>query len=603
MNFFYFLYYNSYMENDLNIANSLIGEKKFSEAIEVLKKYEKENNPEVLKLIGLCYLNLEKFPEAKSAFETVVKYLPEDATSWYYLAICYDNSDELVQAKFAYNKVISLRDKYVDAYKNLGVIYLKLREEENAFNLAKKGIEVAPDDYIFYYLAGSALLSMKDFKQSIEYLEKALERNSSNVQLYCNLGTAYLSVQKPDKALENYLKAIEIDDKNAVAYYNAGSVYQIREEHSKACEFYEKAVELDDSEFFLSALALEEFKAKYYEKSIKHYSNLISSHPEKPNYRYNLVCCYEKLGQWGAAIQLLEQLVSANPKSRMMLIKLAGLYLNANRPADAKTVYERLISQGFVSDDIYYNYAMLCSKTGDLDTAERILKKVIELNPSYYRARKDLGVIFLNKRLFKYAEDEFKLAYKLAPNDADIVFEYANFMQAMARFEEATSLYDKAIELNEKNPRIMVFAALNILSMHDLKGAIGYIEKALKLMPADPFILLNAGKIYYAAKKYDKAQFVLVKAWELNQNAEIENLLALTYYAQKEYEKAITIYEKLIKEYPTNTNVLIGYAQACEKAGKLEEAKEYAKKILEIFDEMPEAKKILKRIKKLEENA
>ena len=162
------------MENDLNIANSLIGEKKFSEAIEVLKKYEKENNPEVLKLIGLCYLNLEKFPEAKSAFETVVKYLPEDATSWYYLAICYDNSDELVQAKFAYNKVISLRDKYVDAYKNLGVIYLKLREEENAFNLAKKGIEVAPDDYIFYYLAGSALLSMKDFKQSIEYLEKAL---------------------------------------------------------------------------------------------------------------------------------------------------------------------------------------------------------------------------------------------------------------------------------------------------------------------------------------------------------------------------------------------------------------------------------------------
>ena len=45
-----------------------------------------------------------------------------------------------------------------------------------------------------------------------------------------------------------------------------------------------------------------------------------------------------------------------------------------------------------------------------------MLKKVIRMNPEIAKAHKDLGIIYLNKRLFDYAEDEFKTALNLAPN-------------------------------------------------------------------------------------------------------------------------------------------------------------------------------------------
>ena len=44
------------------------------------------------------------------------------------------------------------------------------------------------------------------------------------------------------------------------------------------------------------------------------------------------------------------------------------------------------------------------------------------MNPDIAKAHKDLGIIYLNKRLFDYAEDEFQTALKLAPNDFEILF-------------------------------------------------------------------------------------------------------------------------------------------------------------------------------------
>ena len=67
--------------------------------------------------------------------------------------------------------------------------------------------------------------------------------------------------------------------------------------------------------------------------------------------------------------------------------------------------------------------ALLAIEIAGTDTAERIFKKVIGMNPDNALAHKDLGVIYLNKRLFDYTKDEFKTALNLAPDNYDIVFE------------------------------------------------------------------------------------------------------------------------------------------------------------------------------------
>jgi len=576
---------------NLDTINELISEKQFEEAKFELEKIlpAEQNNIEVLKLLGLCNVNLGFFSEGKKDFETVVKHRADDATSWFYLGNCYDNLDDFLHAKTAYSEVIKLRENYLDAYKNLGIVYIKSKEPEKAFELAKKALEISQEDYLLYYLAGTAGLAMGEYSTSIPYFEKAIEMNPTNSQLYNNLGTAYLSTSKYDQAQEAFVKASELDPKDSMTFYNIGSILQVQNKHKEACEFFKRAYSLENDEHYLVSLALAEFKSAQYEDAIRHYKKLVALHPEKHNFQYNLACCYEMMGEFTYAIGILDQLAFLNPKSKIMHQKLANLYVRTGQPAKAKEIYERIMTQGTVTADVYYEYAMICTQTGDLDIAEKILKKVVELDPNAAIARKDLGVIYLNKRLFDYAKDEFEQAYKIMPEDFGIIFEYANFLQATSDYKEAQMFYQKALAKAPKNPDLLIFCSLNEQSLNNIDKALEYIEQALAILPDDAFTLYLAGKANHLAKNYDKAQILLIYSWEKNPTPEVENLLALNYFEIKEYEKANVIFLKLLKDNPLNTTVLLNSAKCYEQLGDKESAEKQLNKILEVFPEMEEA--------------
>lgn len=136
-----------------------------------------------------------------------------------------------------------------------------------------------------------------------------------------------------------------------------------------------KAYKLDAQDNYLIALALSEVKCNKMESAIEHYKTLAAHHPEKPNYQYNLACCYDAVGEYPKAIIILAQLVLLNPKSVSMSRKLANIYLKIGKYLNAKELYEKIILQGNVSYEIYYEFAHICAKTNDTDKAEKILKK------------------------------------------------------------------------------------------------------------------------------------------------------------------------------------------------------------------------------------
>lgn len=585
---------------DLNKINELIALKEFEEAKNLLIGLLEidEKNVEALKLLGLCNINLGLFVDGKKCFETVVKYKNDDATSWFYLASCYDHLDDFLHAKSAYNEVIKLRENYIDAYRNLGALYIKNQQPEKALELATKALALSEEDYLVHYLAGTALLAMKEFKDSIPHFEKAIELNPMHTQLYNNLGTAYLTIGQYERALETYKKASGLDPRNAITFYNIASILQIQNKNVEACEYFQKAFSLENAEQYLVALALCEFKSGFYDGAIQHYKMLVSLHPEKHNFQYNLACCYEMKGEYAFAIGILDQLTLLNPKSKLMSQKLADLYLKTAQPQRAKEIYERIIANGIVSPEIYYEYAITCVRTGDIDIAEKILKKVIELNPQAALARKDLGVIYLSKRLFDYAKDEFEKAFELAPDNNEIIFEYANFLHATSEFTKADEFYKKILNDNPNDLNVLIFSSLNSLALNKLEEALQYVEKALSILPEEAFFLFTAGKIHYALKDFEKAKMMLVKSWEMGPTVELENLLGLTYFELGEFEQANTIFLKLLDKNPMNTNLLLNSAKCYEKSNDKSSAKLQLNKALEIFPEFEDAQVLLKNLEK-----
>lgn len=582
----------------LDEINELVVDKKFEEAKQELLKYnlDEEKELEALKLLGLCNVNLENYKEGQSNFETVVKYDPEDASSWFYLASCYDNLDDIIHARAAYQKVIELRKNFLDAYKSLCVLYVRCDEPDNAIEFAKKALEFEKEDYTLYYIIGTAYMSQKNFEESVKYLEKALELNPEHSQLYNNLGTSYITIGKLDKAYENFVKASEFDPENSITYFNIASILQLKNKHEEACEYFEKAYAIEPSDSYLVALALSETKCGKYDSAITHYKTLISHHPEKDTYQYNLACCYELKEDYNYAIGILAHLVMLNPKSVSMAQKLANLYVKVNKPIQAKEIYEKILLQGNVNEDLYYEFAHICVVTNDTDKAEKILKKVVELNPDHAQAHKDLGVIYLSKRLFDYAKDEFETAYEIAPDDFGIVFEYANYLHATTNFKQADEMYARSLEINPENREALAFSALNKLHTNDYEKALEQINHAIAHSVHNAFMLFIAGKVRFAMKDYEGAKEFLIKSYELEKIEDVENLLGICYMELGNFAQANVIFENLLKDNPGNINLMLNRAKCFEGMNDNTSALAELEKAVEIFPDLEEAHEMIRRL-------
>ncbi len=584
---------------DIDRINELVGEKDFTEARLLLDEalQEEPENVELLKLSGLTAINLGDWKRARADFETVIKYNPEDASSVFYLANCYNHLGDLISAKNSYLRVINMRSKYTEAYRALCVVLMKLNEPEEAIKYACIANTIEPDDYIFDFVIGTAYMKIKEFAKSIEPFERALQKSPENIGIFNSLGTAYMAVKRPEDAVKCYKKALELNPKAPMSYYNLGSAYQIQQNHREACEYFRKAVELDkDDESFKVALAMSEVKLEQYDKAAELYKSLMLQHPEKENYKYNLVTCYEALGKISAAIAMLEEMVYVNQKFILPAQKLASLYIKTNQLGKAKDIYDRILLKNNPSAEILHQYAILSSSLCDTDTAERILKKVIKMNPDIAKAHKDLGIIYLNKRLFDYAEDEFKTALRLAPNDFEIIFEYGNFLYSISKNNDAERFYREALDIEPDNILALTFMALNKLILNQLDSARDYIMKAMKINPHHEYIQFCAGRILYARKEFEDAKHYLIRAVEQNPDIETQNTLALTYYELGEYESAINIFNNILAKKPDNISILMSMAKCYEGLKDNDKALEYLDRVVAIFPEDEEAHEMIRKL-------
>jgi tetratricopeptide (TPR) repeat protein len=230
-----------------------------------------------------------------------------------------------------------------------------------------------------------------------------------------------------------------------------------------------------------------------------------------------------------------------------------------------------------------HQYAILSSSMCDSDTAEKMLKKVIRMNPEMAKAHKDLGIIYLNKRLFDYAEDEFNTALKIEPNDFEILFEYGNFLYSTSKNLEADRYYSEALEVNPNSVIALTFMALNKLVLNQLDEAYKYISNAISIEPNHEYVQFCMGRILFARKEFEEAKRYLIRAVEQNPDAETQNTLALTYFELGEYEKALNIFQNLEKKHPQNTSVLMEIAKCYEMLKDTNLALKYFEKVVSIF--------------------
>lgn len=130
-----------------------------------------------------------------------------------------------------------------------------------------------------------------------------------------------------------------------------------------------------------------------------------------------------------------------------------------------------------------------------------------------------------------------------------------------------------------------------------LPEAARLLNRAYEKNPADKDLLTTLGHVYYDIGYYQNDNESFNKAREfyqkiLNQtpnDVEVRTDFGLTYYLQNppEYDKAVSEFEKSLRQNPKHEKTLQFIVQALIKLGKMQEAENYLAKLKEINPKTP----------------
>jgi hypothetical protein len=159
---------------------------------------------------------------------------------------------------------------------------------------------------------------------------------------------------------------------------------------------------------------------------------------------YLLVLLMLGLGVWSFRLWMGERIIEANPSVES--------YVKALRWNPSSDDYHAVLG---------ISYRDLVDGQ-DLEAAVRELKTAVEIRPSVWIYHQSLAMAYEMKGEFNEAEDSFREALQLAPHNANLQWQVANFYMRRQNIPETVNQFRAAVELDPGN---MTFAANRLAAL------------------------------------------------------------------------------------------------------------------------------------------
>ena len=185
-----------------------------------------------------------------------------------------------------------------------------------------------------------------------------------------------------------------------------------------------------------------------------------------------------------------------------------------------------------------------------LHAALEQLRKLIAAYPDYALAYSDMAAasgflalfgVVSGREVYPEVKANAERGYALDPESGETCtvlgglrawFEY--------RWEEATSIYDRALELQPGNARAHMFRAMALLCQRDIKAAEAGLRRSTELDPLSASDCARMAYVHYLKGDYDSAAEELRQSFELDRDYPEARLYeGLLYFQQQRYDAVI----------------------------------------------------------------
>lgn len=202
-----------------------------------------------------------------------------------------------------------------------------------------------------------------------------------------------------------------------------------------------------------------EISNKYYYKALEY------NYPE-PKIYAAIKKNYFEMGDTLKGIEALKEGFNKYPDSQDLVIEFINYYLTTGKSAEALEYIKMAQEKDPTNTSLYFAEAHMYDKQGEPEKAATTYKKVIEMQPDYFDAYFNLGVVY-----YYYGQDLFKKASEPKISNE----EYQSLMDnGNAQLKNAIEPMEKCVELLEAKDKLTTDEQETLKSVYETLRSIYY---------------------------------------------------------------------------------------------------------------------------------
>lgn len=406
---------------------------------ELVKQYKDDS--QVWTIFGNVLFSYEDISAAQEASSRAIRLNRRNTSAWLLLGVCYNYSSQFSKEQASYLKALEYNPRMIELWLNLARSYFLNGNGEDAWHCLGRALMLQPDNLN----ALRMLTALEEYKDDPEWTEWAEYWKD-----YLNLAITSYSNNEFGTTSSNTTRLSHLINKG---------------ESLRSAGFYHEAMQLFNEALQLDVNSWEAWVSKAL--TLLNLNNLTEAIP-----------CYER------ALQLNDSVPYA-------WIGYANVLIRLGRFKEAHSILEEAFKKGVSNADLRHLMNEVLRMQGKLDEA------IVWSNQAIIQDHKDYRTWFLRGRIFEklgqYVEaiSFFSKALSFKPNDIQTLERKTRLVIELFGLEQAQMDLETIIKLNPDH----VFALCNLgsvfLKNNNLKSALEYFDRALKLEPHNEVIIHN----------------------------------------------------------------------------------------------------------------
>ncbi len=556
---------------------------------------------------GLRHIQGEQWEAALETFRPLTERFPDQPDPFYFLGFAQSRLNRFVEAEAAFKAVIQINPNDLRAYLELAQIYEATQALDKALAAYRQVIKIDPKGTAakasqHQILKIEGLISAREgnYEEAIERFVKAIEIDSEDAFLQFNLGLLYLRVNREDEAEHAFQNALRLNPAHQSALSNLGDLYRKQRDFRKAVATYRRVVEIDATSevgrrargnlsLLEATLLAQEGKI---DEALAMFEAALPFSEEKDAIYFNMGSIYFSRQEIEKAEDAFQKALRENPRHQRAHRRLGNALELLGRMEEAQAAYEKAsdLAQDPASEIDAQLLALtakgrIASRDGKLDEAEAAFKKTTELQADNGSNFFNLGFIYFRNNKKDLAARAFERAIALSPKESDAYMALATLHEEEDRLEEAMSLYEKVVTIEQRpyvvqaKGRLLYLKGLALARKGDEVAALRAFEEAIEANPQELSAYFASGRIHEQADRkeaaialYKKLTALEGNAFQSRAQARIHLLNGRARVKEQDIEAAQNEFEAAIEANPEEISAYRFLAEVQSTQGFLEDA-------------------------------